>query len=158
MRTQYAIACLLYTLCAPALAQTDETALRALHTAKALNCEFETRVETSFQGDALRPHQISDKTVLMFDSIEYPRPRACLVANYRHLGPSANEVDVFWSASGITLVEGKDYRNHSFTTVFPVFVRSKTTFAAVHSVHALDPKLSEPNGPAQSYGTCRFSP
>jgi len=157
MRRVYAMG-ICVTLWTSALAQTDETALRTLRTAKALNCEFEARVETSFQGDALRPRQLSDKKMLMFDSIEYPRARARLVANYRHLGPSANEVEVFWSASGITLVEGKDYRNHSFTTVFPVFTRNKGAFFAVHSVHTLDPKLSEPNGPAQSYGTCRFAP
>lgn len=157
MRTQYVIMCCI-ALSTDALCQTDDAALRALRTTKVLTCEFETRVETSFQGDALRPRQISDKKVLMFDSIEYPRPRARLVANYRYLGPSTNEVDVFWSASGITLVEGKDYRNHSFTTVFPVFARNKTTFVAVHSVHVLDPKFSDQNGPAQLYGACRFAP
>lgn len=128
------------TVSASVFAQTAETTLRTLQGAKALSCEFASRVETSYRGDNLKLRQNSDKEVFMFDSIEYPRTRARLVSNYPNLGPIANEVEVFWSASGITLVEGKDYRNHSFTTVFPVFTRNRQAFLAVHSVHTLDPR------------------
>lgn len=133
----------------------DSQNLGALQNAKVIFCIFDRSTRTDLKDGKLVAQESKEKHEMVFDSIDFIGGKVRLVA-------TGGSLDAFLTAGGATFFEGKGFQNHSFTTVFPVASATSGELIAVHSVHALIPKIKLSGEhfyvPEQRYGSCKVRP
>ena len=130
--------------------------MKSLVGARVIVCEFEATTRAELESGHFKARTKLEKSELVFDAIDLTRGVATLVS-------TGGKVQAFLSQTGLTFVEGAEYSNHSFTTVFPVPAAAAGTLVAVSSVHSLIPGIRLKTGeefyvPEQRYGSCKVRP